>query len=241
VQLLGGLGLAGVFGPTPARAEQKCARAGQKTSKKRKTCCAGLVKDGSVCRPCTVICPEGATDCGAALETTMAGGGTVYVCPGTYQTPSGSFLVGKSVTVVGAGDGNDPARDTILHGTGAQGVMRIQATTVVNATFRNLRITGGGGGPGGGVYNGPGHILSLIGCTITGNTAEGTSGADGGIFNSEGARLSLTDCTVSDNSGENTGGGIKNFSGRVSLKKARSLATPRSGPPAAASTQMAAR
>src|SRR5829696_8530555 len=180
VRLLGGLGLAGWFGPTPARAEQKCARAGQKTSKKRKTCCAGLVKDGSVCRPCTVTCPEGATDCGAALETTMAGGGTVYVCPGTYQKPSGSFLVSKSVTVIGAGEGNDPARNTVLQGSGSGRVVTIDAATVITATFQDLRITGGVGGAGGGIFNGDGNILSLIGCTITGNKAQGTSGFGGG-------------------------------------------------------------
>jgi hypothetical protein len=185
--------------------------------------CGGCPADqiclrSGVCQVCTVTCPNGATDCGAALETTMAGGGTIYVCPGTYQKPSGSFLVSKSVTVIGAGEGGDPASNTILQGSGSARVVTIDSATVINATFQDLRITGGVvGGAGGGIYNGDGNVLSLVGCTITGNKAQGSSGFGGGISTSTGARLNLTDCTITDNSSENSGAGIRNFDGRVTI------------------------
>ena len=50
LRLLGGLGLAGLVGQTDAKKKhkkKKCAKAGQPTSKKRKQCCAGLVKDAT--------------------------------------------------------------------------------------------------------------------------------------------------------------------------------------------------
>jgi hypothetical protein len=177
--------------------------------------CSGdaICVDGA-CQSCTITCPAGATDCAAALEATMAAGGTVYVCPGLYE---GDLLLANSVTVIGAGEGNDPASNTILKGTGARSVLRIDSTLVVTATLQNLRITGGGGGPGGGIQNGAGNVLSLIGCTIAGNKAQGSGGAGGGIFCAAGSRLSLTDCTVAGNTAENAGGGIHNFAGRVSL------------------------
>jgi hypothetical protein len=48
-RVLGGLGLAGLFGQTDAKKKKKkrCAKAGRSTSKKRKKCCEGLVKDST--------------------------------------------------------------------------------------------------------------------------------------------------------------------------------------------------
>ncbi len=240
VRLVGGLGLTWLLGQgnAPARKKHKtCAKAGQKPGKHRKQCCKGLVKDASgrcarrcsptscpadhlclpngVCQRCTVTCPAGATDCAAALEASMAAGGTVYVCPGLYQ---GDLVVGQSVTVIGAGQGDDPVSNTILQGSGTRSVVRIDADTVVTATVRNLRITGGGGGPGAGLSSSAGTIVSLIDCTITGNHSTGSSGG-GGIFTSAGTRLSLTGTTITGNSSENSGGGIKNFAGRVTITK----------------------
>lgn len=266
IRLLGGIGLSQLVQPADARKKRKqkkkCAGTGKPTSKKRKSCCAGLVQDAAglcaaplvtpppcqasacptgacgklsdgcggtrqcgncsgdaicvdgTCRPCTITCPTGATDCAAALETTAAAGGTVYVCPGLYE---GDILLASSVTVIGAGEGNDPASNTILKGTGARSVLRIDSPLVVTVTLQNLRITAGGGGPGSGVQVGAGAILSVIGCTIHGNNGQGSGGAGGGIFTAAGSRLSLTNCTISGNSASNSGGGINNFAGRVSL------------------------
>jgi hypothetical protein len=238
-----GLGLETIRLSAPATAKKhkhkhrkQCAKAGQTTGKKRKKCCKGLVKEttgrcarrctvtscpadhlclpSGVCQPCTITCPAGASDCAAALEATMAAGGTIYVCPGLYQ---GGIVVAQSVTVIGAGQGSEPASSTILHGGGSGGVVRIPSGTVVSATFQNLRITAGqSGGAGAGISNGAGNILSLVDCTITDNHATGSSGG-GGIFTSEGTRLTLTGCTITGNSSENSGGGIKNFAGRVTL------------------------
>ena len=104
------------------------------------------------------------------------------------------------MTLIGAGQGNDPASNTILQGTGDHSVVRIGTGTVSTVIFQNLRITGGGGGPGGGIQNGDGHILALVDCTITGNNISGPSGAGGGIFTGTGSRLSLTGCTITRDS-----------------------------------------
>jgi hypothetical protein len=144
----------------------------------------------------------------------MAGGGTIYVCPGLYQ---GNIDVGQSVTVIGAGQGNDPASNTIVQGTGTRSVVRILPGTVATVTFQNLRITGGRGGPGSGIQNGDGQILSLIDCTITDNHGGSSAGEGGGIYTGTGSRLSLTGCTITGNSASNSGGGIKNLKGGVTL------------------------
>jgi hypothetical protein len=173
--------------------------------------CVGdaICVDGT-CRPCTVTCPAGATDCAAALETTLAAGGTVYVCPGTYE---GTILIAQSVTVIGAGQGADPTRDTIIKGESTRRALRIQGAAVTTANLRNLRVTGGNGG----ISVDAGQIASLVDCTVTGNTATGSGGFGAGIIASGGSRLSLEDCTISGNSASNDGGGIRSYQGRVTI------------------------
>ena len=235
--VLGSLGLGPIIRPfaTAARKRKRkrkaCARAGQPTGKRRKKCCGGLRKDAAgrcnpidacascagnaicvagTCQPCTVTCPPGATDCAAALETSMAAGGTVYVCPGLY---AGNLSVTRSVTVIGAGQGADPTRDTILQGTSSSRVVRIAGTAVTTVNLRQLRITGGNGG----VYVESGHIASLVACTVTGNTTTDSGGFGAGIIAPTGSRLSLAGCTISGNMASNSGGGIWNYGGRVSI------------------------
>ena len=74
----------------------------------------------------------------------------------------------------------------------------------VTATLSGLTITGGSTqGNGGGLYNG--GSLTLMDCTISGNSAF----AGGAVYNS--GQLSLTDCTISGNSGAGSGGGLFNL------------------------------
>src|SRR5688500_8068698 len=188
-RLLSGVRLAGLIGLTDAKKnhkhkKKKCAKVGQRTRKKRKKCCKGLVKDPSrrctqpasppcvpracpatgcgdlpdgcggtlscgcpadqiclrrgVCRRCTVICPGTPAQCGVNLQRAISDGGTVYVCPGRYQ---GGFTVfDDAVTVIGAGDGTDAARNTILDGNAAGRVLTINAA-VGTVELERLRIT----------------------------------------------------------------------------------------------------
>jgi hypothetical protein len=253
------LGLARLVGPTAARKKHKhkhkkkrCARVGQRTRKRRKKCCRGLVKDGAgrctqpaspscvpracpatgcgdlpdgcggtlscgcpanqiclrrgVCRPCTVTCTGTPAQCGVTLRTAINDGGTVYVCPGRYQ---GGFVLTDAVTVIGAGEGTDAARDTILDGNAAGRVLTVNAGAG-RVVLERLRISGGNSDGGSGIDHG-GSTLHMRECTVSDNTSVDSSG--GGILVETGSTLEMTRCTVRDNratsqTGVGTGGGI---------------------------------
>ena len=128
-------------------------------------------------------------------------GALVDIPAGVYTLTFGTeLLIGKSLTLHGAGSG-----DTI-----------IQATDVPNvATHRVLRIASGnnvvisdvtvrhGKAGSGGIYNE--GTLSLNNTTVSANSS-------GGILNYSNANLSLTNSTVSGNSGFQ-GSGIINYGG----------------------------
>ena len=255
--LLSGLGLAGLISPTDAKKKhkhkKKCAKVGQRTRKRRKKCCKGLVEDGSgrcaqpasppcvpracpatgcgdlpdgcgdtlrcgcpanqiclrrgVCRSCTVTCTGTPAQCGVTLQTAISRGGTVYVCPGTYQ--GGFTLFDDAVTVIGAGDGTDAARNTILDGNAAGRVLTINAG-VGTVVLERLRITGGSSATASGISHG-GTTLRMTECTVSGNTSVDSAG--GGILVGTVSTLVMTRCTVRDNratslTGIGTGGGI---------------------------------
>ena len=127
----------------------------------------------------------------------------IRVCPGTYRE---IFSIGRTLTLIGAGEGEDPATNTILQGVGDHPVVAI--TGGFEVTLQRLRITGGGGRFGGGIRN-LGGSLTLIASTVTGNTAEDNGG---GIYNDNGSILTLTNSTVTRNTA-NDGGGILNEAG----------------------------
>ncbi len=173
-------------------------------------CAAGSVCYGGICQACTIACPTDNHVCdGTALKTTLAAatGGTIFVCPGRYI---GNFEPG-SVTIIGAGDGDDPSTSTILDANGSGRVLLIASGKAV--TLQGIRMQGGAAaGTGGGVRNE--GSLSLAACTVTGN--EATSGA-GGIF-SVGA-LTLTRCRVTSNKSTKYGGGIGVYGGTTTLAR----------------------
>jgi hypothetical protein len=98
-----------------------------------------------------------------------------------------------------------------------------------------------GSDQGGGVYNGPGAVLTLNNCTLSANQVDDASGSGGGIFNAgmltisqctvagnfaaEGAGIynsaagivNISGSTISNNSGASDGGGISNAAGAVTL------------------------
>lgn len=166
------------------------------------TCPAGQILVNKVCTPCTVSCTGSATACGTALQNALQAGGTVYACPGEYQ---GDFAASVDVQLIGAGDGTDPASNTILRGTGATNVVRVAAGLTV--TLDSVNITGGNATAlpyfnGGGILTDTGVTLTVKNATVGGNTAL----YGGGI--STGGALNLVDSTVSGNTCTQTGCGI---------------------------------
>jgi hypothetical protein len=191
-----------------------------------------LCVDGA-CQTCTVSCPSGdPVTCGQALQgaiTNAASGATLYVCPGRYQPlPSGTFGdqtgffitgAGRTLTIIGAGQGDNAASDTILDANAAfdpperrNRVMTV-AFRVAAVTLRGLRLTGGAvqdtantGANGGGIFN-FGDTLRMTDCAIIANAAVD---GGGGIFNLPERTLLLTGCIVADNAetgGLSAGGG----------------------------------
>jgi hypothetical protein len=171
---------------------------------------------GGACAPCPVdtVCWDGACVCGdvcadgcqfTSVQDAIAGlpaGSTIRLCAGTY----GAFIINKNLTLIGVGDGDDEASNTILN---AGGTDRVVWNNGATATLHGLRITGGATDfiGGGGVYNT--GTLTMIGCTVTGNACT-TNATGGGISNSTGSTLTMTDCTVSDNTSALDGGGVAN-------------------------------
>jgi hypothetical protein len=200
------------------------------------------LSDGS-CQPCDVTCTGTAAECGAALQAAMHDGGTVYVCPGTYQ---GGFSLTTGVTVIGAGEGTDPASNTILDGNNVARVVTINngTGTVELQRLHVMRglVTNFGGGIrhagttlrmrdctvtgnavteitsfGGGIYTESGGALELAGCIVRGNST-GPDGRGGNIFSAAGATI-LTDCLIAENLGGFIfqGGGISVEGGMTTL------------------------
>jgi predicted outer membrane repeat protein len=171
-------------------------------------CAAGFLCHAGVCQTCSVICDSSGTACGDALKTVLAGGGTVYACPGRYV---GNFTVGNGA-LIGAGQGDNPATSTILDASG-NGVVVFVAPTIV-AALHGLRLTGGNvpASAGGGINNN--GTVTATSCTVDQNHS-GIAG--GGIAHVSGGKLTLNACTVSRNTSPGDGGGIYTFGGAMTI------------------------
>ncbi len=193
--------------PTPICTQHTCSACTSTTQCGNREIC----DDGS-CEACDV-CP-GAGNCTyespqQAIEAGYTAGAseiTARICPGTY-TRVYKHVHEPDVTLIGAGDGNDPASNTILDDPGTNDpnppdwVARFEGGT---STLRGVRVTGG---TGGGVLNNF-ATLSVADCTITENAI---ASQGGGIQNN--GVLNVTNVRVEGNSAANEGGGIFNFSG----------------------------
>jgi hypothetical protein len=157
-----------------------------------------------VYQACDVTCADGAC-AGATLQEALNAGGTVVVCPGRY---TGSYTFPVDVTVIGAGEGDDPRVDTILDAQQSGRVVDIPASRTV--ALRQLRITEGRTSEsfgGAGIKN-FGTLLTMTDCTVSHNQTNVNLAEDargGGIATSGLGRLEMTRCTVRNNAVTNTG------------------------------------
>lgn len=128
---------------------------------------------------------------------------------GTLTLTRGQLELVSDVTI--DGDRNDDGREIQISGGNASRVIEIGGSGT-DARLVDLTISGGntygtpgGQEEGGGIRLGAGQVLSLEGCTVTGNTAA-AYGAGGGIFADEGARLNVAHSTISANFADRGGG-----------------------------------
>jgi parallel beta-helix repeat protein/predicted outer membrane repeat protein len=163
------------------------------------------------------------------VVTTLADSGAGSLRDTIASATSGDTLTfdaslsGKTITLEGTQllidkelniDASALAKGITIDAAGSSRVFKITSGSVV--TMRSLMLTGGnatGGFPensGGAIYSNL-ATLSLISCTLSGNSAS----KGGGIYNkgSFTPTLSLTACTLSGNSASGSGGGIYNVSG----------------------------
>lgn len=153
----------------------------------------GACPSGTTCDEVTGRCPRPGCDvCPTCTYTTVQsavedpnGPTTIRICPGTYTE---SIYITRSLTLIGAGQGNGPG-DTILRWPDEQGVVTINDGVV---TLQSLRITDA---TTGGVRT-LATTLTMTDCTVTGNSVSETGGA--GICALAGT-LIMTGCTISDN------------------------------------------
>lgn len=140
----------------------------------------------------------------------MNAGGTVYVCPGRYAR---SYLLTDGVHVIGAGQGTDDTRNTILDASELGNLVLQVNPTAGLVEFERLRMTGGNvASLGAGITHG-GTKLRMTDCTVSGNTTILSTGG-GGLFTLPSSTLEMLRCTISDNHATGTeenvgaGGGI---------------------------------
>lgn len=179
-----------------------------------------------ICDVCANGCPFTTIPDALAL---VRPGATIYVCPGTYVGP---ITLGLGVSLVGAGDGDDPATNTILDCRSEIGpVVTVTGSTTLG--LQGLRIKGGIAQNGAGVTN-LDSAVTMTNCTIVGNQAVQRGGGisnmgvlmlnnvhvlqnravhAGGVDNH--GKLTLANSNVTQNTAAE-GGGIIN-SGEVTL------------------------
>ena len=146
---------------------------------------------------------------GTALQSALNSGGTIYVCPGRYV---GNFTIPTGVSVIGAGEGDDPDSNTILD-VGGVGRVLVINSGVGLVELERLRVTDSNPARAGGGIEHGGTMLRMTACTVSGNTSAIAGGGilasgilDDGVhdqrqYSGRGRKgtLKMTRCTVRDN------------------------------------------
>jgi hypothetical protein len=148
----------------------------------------------------------------AAIDATTPQLSTIRVCPGTYTenaSSSRAVQIQRSLTLIGAGDGADPATSTILTPDHTnQAVVRVEQAGT--ARLEGLRLTGGTGNGGWGLEARSG-TLTVARCTITGNTNT-ISLRPGGVWTDR-TDVTFVNTHVINNTGTDFGGVLVTGSG----------------------------
>jgi hypothetical protein len=140
-----------------------------------------------------------------ALNTITLANGTLTVPPNTTitgPTSSSGYTLANLVTVAGGGLSSDFP------------VFTVNNDLTDGAVIANLTITQGNSGTGGGIAIGFGSVLTVTGCTISGNTSTGGAAA---IFNDYNAVLTVIGSTIAGNTGDNYGGIVNEGGGTVTV------------------------
>ncbi|MCA9878204.1 MAG: hypothetical protein KC442_10500, partial [Thermomicrobiales bacterium] len=176
------------------------------------SCTADQLCIAGVCTTCDVTCAAQDHVCdGAALQSKITDGGTIYVCPGRYI---GGYSVpsGVSVSLIGAGMGDDPAANTILDANHAGRVITTSAST--SLTVGQMRLVNGAAYAAAGIYIDNTCSLEMTDVVITECVIDGGSG--GAIFAF--GKTELTGCLLSANTGAYSGGAIYSNAEQVILR-----------------------
>ncbi|MBI4935778.1 MAG: CSLREA domain-containing protein [Actinobacteria bacterium] len=144
----------------------------------------------------------------AVQEASSSTAGTTITLPaGNYvlNSGAGALLVLQNMTLNGAGSGS-----TVITGVGA-GVFDIRGSAS-SVSISGVKVTGGAGVIGGGIFVDQGVTFRLTDSILDGNNASGGASQGGGMYiygASRAANVTLTRVTVSNNRAVQ-GGGIVN-------------------------------
>ena len=156
------------------------------------------------------------TNCAIIHNTAGGSGGGIY----SYGTLTVTNCTINDNAVGGAGGGicQDGSSLTVANCTISEntasfggGISCYGGATITNSTISENVVNGDSEvrGAGGGIENSGGGLLTIVNCTICGNTAN--DGDGGGVWNlspSTDSTLTITNCTIARNTAGGYGGGV---------------------------------
>jgi CSLREA domain-containing protein len=147
----------------------------------------------------------------AITNANRAGGSVIaFTTSGIIQLASALPDITRGVQVLGPGANTLTVQRSMALGTPAFRIFTVDAPTPsiqdVTVTMSGLTIANGQtAGTGGGIHNAAN--LTVMNCTVTGNSS-GSFSDGGGILNANGAALTVIGSTIASNTAGGNGGGI---------------------------------